>query len=244
LSDFKLQYKPFGERSILIEWPHDISEKTLKSILFYKKELEKYYIKHEVYIKSAYNSILVTYDKAINNFYDEILTLKTLFLSHEDERNTSFRLWKIPVCYDESFGIDLEEISEGNNLSIPDIIERHSSKNYRVYFIGFLPGFLYLGGLDKLLHVPRKSNPRLKVAKGSVAIGGSQTGIYPNESPGGWNIIGNTPLDFFNVNNEDPCFARAGDQIQFMSITKKEYNTIAAKIKNKTYQIENEIIND
>jgi inhibitor of KinA len=239
-----LQYKPFGERSILIEWPQYISEKTLKSVLLYKNELENHYIKDNVYIKSAYNSILITYNVRINNFYDEILVLKTLSLSHKDELNTSCKLWKIPVCYDQSFGIDLEEISEGNNLSIPDIIERHSSKNYHVYFIGFLPGFLYLGGLDKRLHVPRKSNPRLKVAKGSVAIGGSQTGIYPAESPGGWNIIGNTPLDFFNVNNEDPCFAKAGDQIQFMSITKKEYNTIAEKIKTNTYQIENEIIND
>lgn len=244
MNDFKLQYKPFGERSILIEWPQNISEKKLKSVLFYKQELEKHYIKDNVYIKTAYNSILITYNIAINNFYDQILTLKTLVLSGKDELNTSFKLWKIPVCYDQSFGIDLEEISKENNLSIPDIIEHHSSQNYRVYFIGFLPGFLYLGGLDKLLHVPRKSNPRLKVSKGSVAIGGSQTGIYPTESPGGWNIIGNTPLDFFNVNNENPCFAEAGDQIQFMSITKKEYNTIKEEIKNKTYQIENEIIND
>ena len=169
MSNINLQYKPFGERSILIEWPQYISEKTLKSVLLYKNELENHYIKDNVYIKSAYNSILITYNVRINNFYDEILVLKTLSLSHKDELNTSCKLWKIPVCYDQSFGIDLEEISEGNNLSIPDIIERHSSKNYHVYFIGFLPGFLYLGGLDKRLHVPRKSNPRLKVAKGSVA---------------------------------------------------------------------------
>ena len=106
-----MQYKPFGERSILIEWPHDISEKTLKSILFYKKELEKYYIKHEVYIKSAYNSILVTYDKAINNFYDEILTLKSIYFDDFEGIVNDSRLWKIPVCYDLEFGLDLEEIA-------------------------------------------------------------------------------------------------------------------------------------
>lgn len=239
-----MKYKPFGERSILIEWPQVISDETLKNVLCYKKELEKNFVKDKVYVKSAYNSILITYDVTINYFYDEILTLKRLYLSTKNERNTSFKLWKIPVCYDEIFGVDLEEISNKNDLSIFDIIKRHTSINYRVYFTGFLPGFLYLGGLDKQLHFPRKSNPRLNVAKGSVAIGGSQTGIYPTESPGGWNIIGNTPLVFFNVNNENPCFAQAGDQIQFISITKEEYNNIAIKIKNSTYDFENELIND
>ena len=110
LNEFELKYKPFGERSILIEWPQIISEKVLKSVLLCKQKLENYQFKQKVYIKSAYNSILITYDVTINNFYDEILVLKTLSLSHKDELNTSCKLWKIPVCYDQSFGIDLEEI--------------------------------------------------------------------------------------------------------------------------------------
>jgi len=154
------------------------------------------------------------------------------------------KLWKIPVCYDQEFGIDLEEISNQNSIPIPDIIQGHSGSIYSIYFIGFLPGFLYLGGLDKQLYFPRKMTPRLKINKGSVAIGGSQTGVYPNESPGGWNVIGNTPINFFNINDENPCFASAGDQIQFVSVSKSEYNKIETKIKNNSYIIESEGIND
>lgn len=191
-----MQYKPFGECSILIEWPQVISEKTLSNVLLFRQQLKNFDFKEKVYIKSAYSSILITYDSAINNFYDEVLTLKSIYSENYFLNKEPSRLWKIPVCYDTEFGLDLEEISKKNNIEIPSIIKLHTSTNYLVYFLGFLPGFLYLGGLDKQLHFPRKSTPRLKVNKGSVAIGGSQTGIYPNESPGGWNIIGNTPLNF------------------------------------------------
>lgn len=244
MTDFELQYKPFGERSILIEWPQIISEKTLKDVVLYKRKLENYSFEEKVYIKSAYNSILITYSFTINNFYDEILTLKSIYSDDFVGGKSNSRLWKIPVCYDLEFGLDLEEIAFKNSLEISKIIELHSKVNYLVYFIGFLPGFLYLGGLDKQLHFPRKNTPRLKVKKGSVAIGGSQTGIYPNVSPGGWNIIGNTPLSFFDVHNESPCFAKSGDRIQFVSVSKDSYGEILSQVKDNTYTIESEVIYD
>lgn len=228
----------------MIEWPKIISKETLKSVLVCKQKLENHKFKEKVYIKSAYNSILITYEFSIENFYNEILTLKSIFLSLNDTIESSYNLWKIPVCYDEEFGVDLVEISTKNKISIPDIIQTHSNTTYKVYFLGFLPGFLYLGGLDKRLHFSRKRTPRLNVSKGSVAIGGSQTGIYPNESPGGWNIIGKTPLNFFNINSDIPCFAKPGDEIQFVSITKTEYEQIAFSIQNNTYKVESEVIND
>jgi inhibitor of KinA len=244
LSDFELQYKPFGECSILIEWPQIISKKTLCDVVLYKKKLENYSFKQKVYIKSAYNSILITYNSTINNFYDEILTLKDIYFDDFEGININSRLWKIPVCYDLEFGLDLEEISFKNNLKISKIIKLHTNTNYLVYFIGFLPGFLYLGELDKQLHFPRKKTPRLNVKKGSVAIGGSQTGVYPNESPGGWNIIGNTPLNFFNVNHKNPCFAKSGDRIQFVSVSKRNYDIIRNQVENNTYTIESEVMYD
>lgn len=241
LNEFELKYKPFGERSILIEWPQIISEKVLKSVLLCKQKLENYQFKQKVYIKSAYNSILITYDVTINNFYDEIVTLKDIFYTDFNTQKSSFKLWKIPVCYDLDFGIDLEEISKKKCIEISEIIRLHSSTIYRIYFLGFLPGFLYLGGLDNRLHFSRKNAPRLKVKKGSVAIGGSQTGIYPTESPGGWNIIGKTPIKFFSVHDENPCFAQAGDKIQFISVPKMEYEQIAKSIESKTYVMESEV---
>ncbi|MCK0178478.1 5-oxoprolinase subunit PxpB [Flavobacteriaceae bacterium S0862] len=241
MNEFELKYKPFGERSILIEWPKIISEKVLESVLLCKDKLENYKFKERVYIKSAYNSILITYDVTINNFYGKVLTLKDILYTNFATKKSSYKFWKIPVCYDFDFGIDLEEVSKNNGIEIPEIIRLHSSTIYRIYFLGFLPGFLYLGGLDNRLHFSRKNTPRLKVKKGSVAIGGSQTGIYPTESPGGWNIIGKTPIDFFYVYDENPCFAQAGDKIQFISVTKMEYEQIAKSIESKTYVMESEV---
>ncbi|MCK0109552.1 5-oxoprolinase subunit PxpB [Flavobacteriaceae bacterium S0825] len=241
MNEFELKYKPFGERSILIEWPQIISENILESVLSYKQKLENYIFKEKVYIKSAYNSILITYNFTINNFYDEVLILKHVLLADSDTQKSSYKLWRIPVCYDLDFGIDLEEISKKNTIEISEIIRLHSSTIYRIYFLGFLPGFLYLGGLDNRLHFSRKNTPRLKVNKGSVAIGGSQTGIYPTESPGGWNIIGKTPIDFFNVHDENPCFAQSGDKIQFISVTKMECEQISKSIESKAYVMESEV---
>jgi len=106
-----------------------------------------------------------------------------------------------------------------------------------VFFIGFLPGFLYLGGLNERIAMPRKATPRLRVPKGAVAIGGSQTGVYPAESSGGWNIIGNSPVLFFNIENLDPCFAKTGDKISFERISLEEHATIKKQIENNTYQL-------
>ena len=140
------------------------------------------------------------------------------------------------------FGVDLEVISKEKGLTKEQIITLHSASVYTVYFIGFLPGFLYLGGLNEKLHIPRKSTPRLQIKKGSVAIGGNQTGVYPNESPGGWNIIGNTPISFFDVSKDKPCFAKAGDGIVFHSISVKEHADIMTLMHQNTFKLESEVM--
>lgn len=244
MNTFQLKYKPYGERSILVEWPSEINEIILNDVLNYKNKLKKHYIESKIEIKSAYNSLLITYDCTIDNINDEILDLKSLYSSKKELQNTSNKLWKIPVCYEDEFALDLDEISKQKNLSKQEIVKFHCGVIYTVYFIGFLPGFLYLGGLDEKLCVPRKSTPRLQVKKGAIAIGGNQTGIYPNESPGGWNIIGNSPIVFFDASKDIPCFAKAGDKIQFVQIGMKEYKNISILIQAGVYQMESEVIND
>lgn len=241
---YKLTYKPYGAHSILIEWPTEIHRDILNDVLCFKQIIENKYIKEEVQLKSAYNSLLVFYVLGINNIYNEISTLKSAYETMSGLNKPTFRRWNIPVCYDDEFGIDLDEISSRNNISKSDIIRLHSTSIYTVYFIGFLPGFLYLGGLKKELHIPRKSTPRLVVEKGAVAIGRNQTGVYPNASPGGWNIIGNTPIDFFDVNSNPPCFAKAGDQIQFYPISRKEFSVIKKLVEAGVYQLESEVLDD
>ena len=244
MTRYNLRFRAYGERSILIEWPQEINKNILKNILKFKEVIEKYYIKQKVYIKFSYNSILVSYDTTIDNTYNKKIELKSLLNNEIELKKDESYLWKIPVCYNDEFGLDIEEMSKHTKLSKQQIIKLHSSEKYTIYFCGFLPGFLYLGGLDKRLYYPRKSKPILHVKKGAVAIGGHQTGIYPNASPGGWNIIGNTPINLFDVNKTKPCFAKAGDCIKFYPVTKQEYDKIIVEVKNNNFSIESEVLYD
>jgi inhibitor of KinA len=242
LNNFQLTYKQFGERSILIEWPSKIDKKVLEDVLFFKEKLKNSSLKEIIYIKSAYSSLLVIYVYTINNIYDSFSTLKDIYSSNISIILKPQTLWKIPVCYDDIFGIDLDEISTKINLEKQDIIALHSRAIYTVFFIGFLPGFLYLGGLNKALNYPRKSTPRLSLEKGAVAIGGNQTGVYPNQSPGGWNVIGNSPISFFNSNKTIPCFVKPGDKIEFYPIDLKQHQDISTLVEAGVYQLESEVI--
>lgn len=134
------------------------------------------------------------------------------------------RVIEVPVCYEPEYGLDLEIIAERSNLPPNEIARRHAGAAYQVRCIGFTPGFPYLSGLPKALATPRRAAPRLAVPAGSVAIGGAQTGIYPQVSPGGWNIIGRTPLRLFNVAREPAALFRAGDQVRFVAITAAEFS--------------------
>ena len=242
MTDFKLTYHHFSERSILMQWPQKIDKNILNDVLIFKNHLSNLNIEYILQINNAYNSILIIYKHTIDYINDEVSTLKTHYSDRVSIKKRACRHWRIPVCYDEEFGIDLDEISTTNKLSKSEIIKLHSEAIYTVFFIGFLPGFLYLGGLDKRLFFPRKNSPRFKVEKGAVAIGNEQTGIYPNSSPAGWNIIGNSPLEFFNREMEKPCFASGGDSIKFVPVDIKTYHEISKAVQNRTYHIESEVI--
>lgn len=236
MPDFLLSYKTFGERAILIEWPSEINEFILNDIVNFKDTIEK-----ELALKDCivgYNSLLLVYDCLIINSVSKIEFLKELYQKNYSVIKQKGIHWKIPVCYDKSFGIDLDEISNTLNLSVEEIIQLHSKVIYTVYFIGFLPGFLYLGGLDEQIAIPRKATPRLMVPKGAVAIGGNQTGIYPSQSSGGWNIIGSSPISFFDIQNQHPCFAKTGDKISFENISLAEYEKVKQQVESKDYQMQ------
>jgi len=232
----KLTYKLFGVKAILIEWPAQIDENNLKDIIQFK---EKVNADKNDFIEDCiigYNSLTIIYLNEIPDFISERDTLELLYLKDLSENQAANFSWKVPVCYDLAFGIDLEEISKNIKLPIEKIIRLHTAAIYTVYFIGFLPGFLYLGGLDNRLEMKRKSDPRLNVPKGSVAIGGAQTGVYPTDSAGGWNIIGRTPISFFDIKNSNPCFAKSGDKIQFVAINLAEFKKLEAEANNGIYE--------
>ena len=239
---YKLTYKAFGNRAIIIEWPAKIDKNILKNVILFKNSILKNNTKVIVEVINTYNSLTIIYQSTIENIYTEILALKSIYKSDFPQTHIKNYRWGIPVCYDKKFGIDLSEISQKNGLEIDAIIKLHSSPIYTVFFVGFLPGFLYLGGLENQLNLDRKSNPRLTVKKGSVGIAGSQTGIYPMASSGGWNIIGNSPISFFNLKNKNPCFAKSGDEIQFYRISIKEHQQIKTQEEIGFYQIEKKLI--
>lgn len=241
MKDFKLTYTRFSETSILVEWPQVIAPEILRDILAFKKNLLNYKFDSILQVLHGYASVLISYKLHIEDFELEVTALKSNYDSREDSDSKQHTLWKIPVCYESVFGLDLEAISREKKLTIPEIVNLHSETIYKIYFIGFLPGFLYLGSLDRHLFMPRKKSPRRRIEKGAVAIGGEQTGIYPNASPGGWNIIGNSPVSFFNPQLKDPCFAKPGDDIQFVSIDLKTHQEILDQVGNGTYKMESEV---
>ena len=232
---FLLTYKLFGRSAILVEWPANISQDIIQDIISFERQVKE--IDSILDIIIAYNSLLIRYQ---NPIVDQELTIRQLknkytassYLIKQDQF-----LWEIPVCYDASFGIDLEEIANKKKCSVADIVRLHTETDYLVYFIGFQPGFLYLGGLHQNLHVPRKSNPRVRVDKGSVGIGGAQTGVYPQNSSGGWNIIGKSPLNFFNMKATNPCFAKPGDRIQFVAVGIHTFHEIEREVIKQEFII-------
>ena len=239
----KTTYKPYGDSAILIDWHAEISISISNDILEFYKKIKDLKDKNIVEVIIGYSSLTIVFKKRITDYFKEVKSLKEVYnLKDISFKRTPF-IWQIPVCYDVDFGKDLQEMSNMTKLEISEIITLHSEKLYRVYFIGFLPGFCYLGGLNERLFLERKPNPRLHVAKGSVAIGGKQTGIYPAESAGGWNIIGKTPVDFFNVCLEHPCFAKAGDFIKFITVGKEEFFQIEKEVKDTSYEISKVLYN-
>ena len=244
MNDYDLNFKPYGNRSILIEWPEAIDSDILYDLLAFKNTLNEIKSTPRIRTKSAYSALLVTYEATIDNFYNETSSLKARYAARKPLPPSSFHTWHIPVCYDQQFGWDLQRISEEKQRDIAAIINLHSGTRYTVYFIGFLPGFLYLGGLPNELHVPRKASPRLSIKKGAVAIGGAQTGIYPTDCPGGWNIIGHSPVNFFDAGADPPCFAQAGDTIQFVPVSLNTHQQITQQVATGRYVIEREVRHD
>ncbi len=234
------QIKPMGDRAILIDFEPEISEKTLKKLLIVKEIIENELVEDKVEVINTYHSLLIVYVFTIENIYDKVSSLKELISRANIGKNINSQIYHIPVCYEEEFGLDLELISKEKNLKISEIIHLHTTPIYTVYFTGFLPGFLYLGGLDEKLQISRKSSPRMKVEKGAVGIGENQTGIYPKTSPGGWQVIGNSPATFFDKNRNPPCIISAGDKVKFYSINKAQYLQISEEIKATNFQLKSE----
>jgi KipI family sensor histidine kinase inhibitor len=174
----------------------------------------------------AYASLSLHYDPLIWSLAALTEAIKP-FLAAVESREAASRLLTVPVCYGGGYGPDLDALAQHSGLSVDEVIARHGSGDYRVCFLGFAPGFPYLDGLDPSLAMPRQATPRASVPTGAVGIAGRQTGIYPLPSPGGWQIIGRTPLRLFDPRREPPCLLAPGDRLRFTPISLEAFAQLA-----------------
>lgn len=225
-----------GDASLLIEFGNEISPEINSKITATVQLMKEQHIEGVVDIIPAFCSLLINYDPRVIS-YDEITKRMRRLLKMEVKAGESNRrIFEIPVCYGGEYGPDLANIAEHAGLTEEEVIRIHSSRDYLIYMLGFLPGFCYLGGLDERIHTPRLANPRIKINAGSVGIGGSQTGIYPLDSPGGWQLMGMTPVKTYDPERETPILLSAGDYIHFIPVEEKEYIRIKELVERGEYQ--------
>ncbi|WP_296702686.1 5-oxoprolinase subunit PxpB [Algoriphagus sp.] len=204
-----------------IKWKEEVSDQLLQKQIALKKHLINQFQERIQEIRIGFKTLGICWNS--NFSLEEVQNCIRHIEQLQAFPALSEKVWKIPVCYDGEYSRDLFALAKSKNLTAQELIHLHSSNPYRLHFYGFLPGFMYLQGLHNKLHSPRKSIPEMEVPAGSVAIGGSQTGIYPSSSPGGWYIIGQTPIKFFDPHKVPPVWAEPGDKVQFMPITEEEF---------------------
>ena len=215
-----------SDNSIMIEYPAEISEEINSRIRYITRQISEKMAGRIIDIIPAYHTIAVGYDCLENDYRTLIRDIEEIVAGSSVDEDEERDIVEIPVCYEEPYGLDIEEVCEIHDISREDLVRRHTAPEYLVYMVGFTPGFPYLGGMDESIATPRKKEPRSKIPAGSVGIAGSQTGVYPIESPGGWQIIGRTPLKLFDPYRENPVMIKSGQYIRYRSISAEEYEKL------------------
>ena len=235
-----MEISPLGDSALLIrvvEDFHAAPDEALAKVVRAQRVIESAQIGGVIELAPAYGTLAVFYDPALTvdsdaeNPFAWLEQQITRALTRDENVADDLRsrpIVDVPVCYEQEFALDLEHVARHANLHSKEVVDLHCSVQYRVQCVGFTPGFPYLGGLPRQLATPRKDAPRKEVPSGAVAIGGSQTGIYPVKSPGGWNVIGRTPLRLFDSQKDPPAFLQAGDRVRFREITREEFERLTS----------------
>ncbi len=219
-----------GDCAVTLQIGNEISEQVNREVVNALAAIRRADISGVCELVPTYTSICIHYDPAVLSYEALRNELKLVKADPiEEKSDQEERIVEIPVCYGGEYGPDLEFVAEHNGLTAEEVVRRHSNGQYLVYMLGFLPGFAYMGGMDKTIACPRLISPRTKIPAGSVGIAGAQTGIYPLSSPGGWQLIGRTPLKMFAIDGEQTTFAlSAGDLVRFVPITEEVFREMEA----------------
>ncbi|MDF1585185.1 5-oxoprolinase subunit PxpB [Marinimicrococcus flavescens] len=217
-----------GDAAFVIELGETVDPAINDRILALDARLREAALPGVTELVPTYRSLLVHFDPDAVDGLELLGRLRGLDLEHPGEAPAG-RAWTVPVCYGGEHGVDLEEVAERHGLTVEEAVRLHAGGTYRVYMIGFAPGFAYLGGLDQRLHTPRRVNPRLKTPAGSVSVGGIQAAISSVEAPSGWHLLGQTPVRAFDPGREPPFLFAAGDTVRFRPIDAAEFAALAAR---------------
>jgi inhibitor of KinA len=218
--------EPLGERAVVVRLGDAINEATFNRVQQFARQLEAAALPGVVEWVPTFTTVAVYYDPLRVEPSELMEAIGNLAATSTTREPGERRIVEIPVCYGGEYGEDLEAVTQHSGLSTGEVIAIHSGSDYLVYMLGFAPGFPYLGGMSPRIAMPRRTSPRLKIPAGSVGIAGEQTGIYPLETPGGWQLIGRTPLPLFRPNDNPPTLLQAGDVVRFRPISVEEYRSL------------------
>ncbi len=223
---------PCGDHAVTLQIGQEISEPVNRKVMTALHALDRAALPGVMELVPTYTSVCIHYDPNLLSFTALQEWIRQIPLHDSLQKDPlAGRTVEIPVCYGGDFGPDLEFVAQHNQITAAEVIHRHSAGEYLVYMLGFLPGFSYLGGMDPSISCPRLTSPRTRIPAGSVGIAGGQTGIYPLESPGGWQLIGRTPRKMFQIKEGQPQFTlSAGDRVRFVPIDAETFSRMEEEL--------------
>jgi inhibitor of KinA len=222
----KVKYLPCGDTALAVEFGDRIDRRLSASVVGLGRRINEIRPDGLVETVPTFRSLLVHYDPLKTSASRLIAQIDTLLEAGADEQSTG-RLWRVPACYQGDLAPDLEEVASRTGLTPSEVVAGHTVERYYVYMLGFLPGFPYMGDLPEPLQLPRRENPRVKVPAGSVAIALNMTAVYSFESPGGWHLIGRTPIGLFSLDRTPPALVQPGDAVCFEAISRAEFDHLS-----------------
>lgn len=218
-----------GDTALVVELGDHVDRKTSAQVLALSDKVEAAGIPGVVETVPTFRSLMVHYDPSLTSQAEVKAAIGPILAEIGDAETKTGRLWVLPTCYDPEFGIDLAETAERTGLKVPDVIELFSGMTFHLYMLGFLPGHPYMGDVPKVLDLPRRPSPRVRVVPGSIATAIGLAVIYPLETPGGWHILGRTPVRVYDRRRDPAVFFAPNDQLRFPPISREEHDALEAK---------------